>query len=345
MKTLTAVRSLSLGLIGLVACSAVAGAMSLPALLRPTATEPATLAASPSYRYLWPTQGYFSQGFRSSFNPQHSGIDIAGPVGTPIYAAAAGVVTYAGYVTSGFNYGLGRMVEIRHADDTLTRYAHNDQLLVREGQPVVQGQVIALMGNTGNSTGPHLHFEVQRLGGGFLDPLAYLPPLAQPVRVGSRIPDPGTTSPRVAQGREPVQPAPVGRRGEPQVLPLPGQYLWPTQGREVLKGYVTAPERQHLALDIAGSLYSPVRAAAAGEVVFTGDRGDLRQAIALRHADGSVTIYGNNQSIQVRLGDRVRQGDLIAQMGQSEPQQPPHLHFEVRAADGSSVNPFLLLPR
>ncbi len=346
MKTLIVVRSLSVGLVGLVACSAVAGAVSLPALLsdRVPSAERATLAAVPASRYIWPTYGRFTQEFRSRINPNHSGIDIAGAVGTPIQSAAAGVVTYAGYVTSGYNYGLGNMVEIRHGDGTLARYAHNSRLLVREGQTVRQGETIALMGNTGNSTGPHLHFELERQGGGFLDPLNYLPHPGQEVRVGVQIPRQvqpvggGSARSEPDRRRRPIlPPAPRARFGL--------QYAWPTDSREIIGGYITAPGRAHTGLDIAGRLNSPVRAAADGEVVFVGDRGALRNAIAIRHADGSTSIYANNRRLRVRGGQRVRQGEVIATLGDRDPQRPPHLHFEIRLADGQPTNPYSLLTR
>ncbi|NJO20371.1 MAG: M23 family metallopeptidase [Spirulinaceae cyanobacterium RM2_2_10] len=318
MKPLTVVRSLTAGLVGIIAFGTVAGAVSLPAWWRDRdpAGDRASLAAAPVSRYVWPTYGYFTQEFRSSFNPSHSGIDIAGSVGTPIIAAADGVVTYAGFVRSGYNYGLGNMVEVRHADGTLARYAHNSRLLVREGQSVYQGQAIALMGNTGNSTGPHLHFELQQVGGGFLDPLQYLPPLSQPVRVGSQIPrqvQPVAEPPVTAQ-RDPRRSAlPIGRRA--------GLYRWPTQSRQIVGGYVTAMERPHFGLDIAGTLYSPVQAAAAGEVTFAGDRGVLRNVLEIRHADDSTTVYANNHQLRVRVGQRVRQGDTIATLGNLDPYQ------------------------
>lgn len=100
--------------------------------------------------------------------PGHNGIDIAAPLGTPVYAAAGGVVTIAGW------YGeYGKCVVIRHPDGSETVYAHNNALTVYNGQTVTQGQQIANVGTTGNSTGNHLHFEL-RSNGAFLDPLVYM---------------------------------------------------------------------------------------------------------------------------------------------------------------------------
>jgi len=121
--------------------------------------------------YIWPTHGTFTSGYGWRWGRMHRGIDVAGPVGTPIVAAANGVVVRSGWNSGGY----GNMVDIRHPDGSLTRYAHNSRLLVREGQQVAQGQQIAEMGSTGRSTGPHLHFEIHLPGTGTVNPMAYLP--------------------------------------------------------------------------------------------------------------------------------------------------------------------------
>ncbi len=120
---------------------------------------------------IWPSQGTFTSGYGPRWGRMHRGIDIAAPVGTPIVASASGVVSYAGYNDGGFGY----LVEIDHADGSMTRYAHNDRILVNVGQQVTQGDQIALMGSTGFSTGPHLHFEVHPGGQGAVNPMAFLP--------------------------------------------------------------------------------------------------------------------------------------------------------------------------
>lgn len=98
----------------------------------------------------------------------HKGIDWATPVGTSIYASSAGTVTKAGW-----GRGYGYVIYIRHADGRETRYGHLSKVLVSAGQTVKQGQKIALSGNTGVSTGPHLHFEIL-IGGSQVDPFKYL---------------------------------------------------------------------------------------------------------------------------------------------------------------------------
>lgn len=121
--------------------------------------------------YVWPAKGVFTSGYGWRWGRMHRGIDIAGPVGTPIVAAAGGVVDFAGWNSGGY----GNLVDIRHPDGSLTRYAHNNRLLVRTGQQVEQGQQIAEMGSTGYSTGPHLHFEIHPAGQGAVNPMAFLP--------------------------------------------------------------------------------------------------------------------------------------------------------------------------
>ena len=124
---------------------------------------------------IWPVAGPISSyyGYRTSpggiGSTFHEGVDIAGDYGTPISATAAGTVTKAGWVG-----GYGYLVEVKHADGIVTRYGHNSAVLVYEGQHVDQGSMIALMGSTGNSTGPHCHYEV-RIHGEAVDPMYFLP--------------------------------------------------------------------------------------------------------------------------------------------------------------------------
>ena len=120
--------------------------------------------------YMWPTKGVFTSGYGWRWGRMHKGIDIANNTGTPIHAARQGVVTY-----SGWSGAYGYLVEIAHRDGDSTRYAHNSRLLVKKGQVVPKGMRISLMGSTGRSTGPHLHFEIRRSGGGAINPLSKLP--------------------------------------------------------------------------------------------------------------------------------------------------------------------------
>lgn len=113
---------------------------------------------------------HVSSGYGQRGSKFHRGIDIARPIGTQICAVKSGTVTVVDYGTTTYGY----YVKIDHGDGMETLYAHCSKLLVTEGQKVEQGDVIALVGSTGRSTGPHCHFEV-RLNGKATDPTAYLP--------------------------------------------------------------------------------------------------------------------------------------------------------------------------
>ena len=129
--------------------------------------EPA--GAEPAVALRWPAKGPVTSGFGGRGGQSHRGIDISGRYGTAVRAAAAGTVVF-----SERKRGYGRVVILKHADGSETVYAHNQDNFVLEGADVRQGQVIADMGSTGNSTGPHLHFEV-RVDDRAVDPLACLP--------------------------------------------------------------------------------------------------------------------------------------------------------------------------
>ena len=138
------------------------------------AVHSARLAATPS---IMPTQGWLTSAFSSmrthpilhTARP-HEGIDVTAPMGTPIEAPAAGTVRDAGWES-----GYGNMIVIDHGFGTVTKFAHASKILVREGQRVSRGQRIALVGNTGLATGPHLHYEVH-VNGRAVDPLRYVLP-------------------------------------------------------------------------------------------------------------------------------------------------------------------------
>ena len=117
---------------------------------------------------VWPVNGPVSSGFGMRWGRLHAGIDIPVPSGTPVRAAASGSVRIAGWMG-----GYGNYICIQHAGALSTCYGHNTSLSVSVGQSVSQGSVIASSGNTGNSTGPHVHFET-RINGSPVDPMAYL---------------------------------------------------------------------------------------------------------------------------------------------------------------------------
>jgi murein DD-endopeptidase MepM/ murein hydrolase activator NlpD len=128
-------------------------------------------ASTPS---VWPVRGWVTSRFGSRLSPfsgiikPHEGLDIAAQTGTPVVATADGVV-----VKAGFGTGYGNMVELHHGYGMKTLYAHNSRLNVKAGQRVRRGEVIAYAGDSGSSTGPHLHYEV-RLNGLPVNPAKYL---------------------------------------------------------------------------------------------------------------------------------------------------------------------------
>lgn len=132
------------------------------------------LANTPS---IMPTSGWLSSHFsQSRFHPvlhenrPHEGIDVSAPMGAPIVAPASGIVRDVGFVA-----GFGNTFEIDHGNGIVTRYAHCSRIAVRSGQAVRRGQLIAMVGNTGLTIGPHLHYEVH-VEGKPVDPLRYVLP-------------------------------------------------------------------------------------------------------------------------------------------------------------------------
>jgi lipoprotein NlpD len=167
MKKVTISQYCTYGLIGLISFSTLLST-NTPALTQTANNYQIPQNPIPASDLIWPSQGILSQGFHKN---KHEGIDIAGASGTPILAAASGEVIKASWD----DWGLGNSIVIRHPNGSITVYGHNRRLLVTKGQQVNQGQVIAEMGSTGNSTAPHLHFEVHPDGRLAIDPLRLLP--------------------------------------------------------------------------------------------------------------------------------------------------------------------------
>lgn len=142
-------------------------AASLPAP-KPVSTSVSTTTSAVSNNFLWPASGKITSVFGPRWGAFHAGIDLGISTGTQVKAARAGTVTFSGNAG-----GYGLLVKISHSGGYETRYAHNSKLLVKVGDKVSAGQVVALSGNTGQSTGPHLHFEIRRLGVA-VNPMNYL---------------------------------------------------------------------------------------------------------------------------------------------------------------------------
>ena len=138
---------------------------------RPPVREPARASRSRAKAPFWSaplTSGRLTSRFGWRWGRAHQGIDIAVPTGTTVRAVGAGTV-----LTAGWSSGYGRLVTIEHADGTITAYAHLSAWLVDAGDRVTAGTPVARSGNTGRSTGPHLHFEVRKAGGQ-VNPIAWL---------------------------------------------------------------------------------------------------------------------------------------------------------------------------
>ena len=123
---------------------------------------------SQTHRFVRPDIGAFSSGFGMRWGRMHEGIDLAGPYGSNVRAVTDAVVVEAGQES-----GYGTIIRLTHFDGTQSVYGHLSQILVQVGQHVSAGDVIGLEGNTGHSTGPHLHFEI-RIGGVAIDPIPWL---------------------------------------------------------------------------------------------------------------------------------------------------------------------------
>ena len=126
-------------------------------------------AAYKKMDFIWPVEGKCTKLFEDDERRRHQGVDISCSLGTPIKASNAGRVIYSGNTIKGY----GNMVILRHSEEYVTVYAHNQVNLVEERDRVEKGQIIGKVGKTGRATGPHLHFEIRR-NNKPVDPLLYL---------------------------------------------------------------------------------------------------------------------------------------------------------------------------
>jgi len=146
---------------------AIAQPLTSPSQLRTNAQMDAFTRGS--LRFAWPVRGTITSRFGWRRSRMHEGVDIAARSGTPVHAAEAGRVIYASRLGA-----YGKVVVVRHAGDYETVYAHNRRFRVKKGATVRKGDVLAEVGETGNASAPHLHFEVRR-NDAAKDPLLFLP--------------------------------------------------------------------------------------------------------------------------------------------------------------------------
>lgn len=144
--------------------------ISVSAVASVEAPELAVYASRSALAYIWPVDGFISSSYGERWGSFHWGLDIAADNLSEIGAAAAGVVVEAGWKNDAYGYA----VVIDHGDGRQTLYGHCSSVVAQVGDQVRTGETVALVGSTGNSTGPHLHFEI-RENGVCVDPLLYLP--------------------------------------------------------------------------------------------------------------------------------------------------------------------------
>ena len=323
---------------------------------------PEWLAAAPGGELddlLWPVEvGRLGRGFgftrRQRRDLRHDGLDIVAPAGSPVRAVADGIVAYSDNGVRGF----GNLVILVHGNGLVSLYAHNQRNTVPAGFRVRRGERIALLGSTGISRGPHLHFEL-REGGRLRDPMRYLEapprrrnravataeatpaeasdPPSVPATGGDReagVPDGSLALARSLRSAPPS--AALVARSEGRRFPT---LLWPVRG-----GYLGNPfrGRHHRGIDVTADPGTPVRAAADGLVAYVGDFGTLGKTLILVHPDGRVTLYGDVDAPAVRVGDQVARGAWIAHVGRNRNSEDSHLHFEVRQ-EGNDLDPEQLL--
>lgn len=294
------------------------------------AVDLSTDSASSAMKMVRPTTGPITSPFGERWGRLHAGLDIAPAEGTPIVAALPGRVVFKGVMS-----GYGNFTCISHAPKLTTCYGHQQAWApsLRNGEPVAGGQTIGYVGNTGNSTGPHLHFEV-RLGPDFsgrpVDPAPYL------------------------QGAQSVADAPAAANQcvAGSVATLPGQYAWPIGGGvagriiglpgQGTHSYIEPPNnwQSDNAIDIAVDQGTPVLAVDDGVIskhlgfgLLSAD-GSSRYAgyrLHLADAHNNTWYYAHLSRVVVAPGQSVTRGGLLGYSGSAN--GVAHLHLAVKDGD------------
>ena len=267
--------------------------------------------------YIWPVDGEIISDFGAPRKTWHNGIDIDMPEGTPIYAAAAGKVIYAGEQAN--VYGL--MILISHSDGSTTMYAHNAKNRVKNGQKVKQGELIGYVGKSGNADFPKLHFSIFSEGEA-LNPLDYLP--KQKVVSNS------------TKYNWPVNADIFSKSGKQLVTRI--------ENTKAVTGRISLEineeqKTNHLGIDIYATEGTPVLAADDGKVIFVGEYENKLKMI-VKHSDGIFTSYTPISAKSTKKsGEKVKRGEQIALVGETDSDTIPHLHFEIQRK-GEFLDPF-----
>ncbi len=309
-------------------------------------------------RLLWPVDdGNYVRGFgfvrHTRPDLRHDGVDVSAPVGTVVRAAADGIVAYSDNGIRGY----GNCVILVHPNGWVSLYAHNSRTTVQPGWRVRRGERIALVGSTGISRGPHVHFELRR-DGRPIDPLAlfdggpaFVRRVAARAFAAGRVPEPEGPSPDDRRAPPPLPDAPPAAASEAHATPTAlgtvalarrlhrfapsadllaqasgrifSNVLWPMRGG-ALGG------RTRSGVLVASDAPQPVRAAADGTVVFAGRLGARGRTVIVLHPMGWVTTYAALDEVHVAVGDEVARGAWIA--------HARRLRFDLRI-DGRRVDP------
>ncbi|MGF1466765.1 MAG: murein hydrolase activator EnvC family protein [Sandaracinaceae bacterium] len=350
-------------------------------VLRHHGPEPRWVEAAPGRRpdrLLWPVDdGRYVRGYgyvrRTRPDLIHNGVDISAPLGTVVRAAADGIVAYSDNGIRGF----GNCVLIVHPNGWVTMYAHLARATVQPGWRARRGERIGLVGSTGNSRGPPLHFELRRAGRAgdpgarFDGGPAYVRRVAARIARAGRVPPPRPVTAQDRRDPGPLRPwseeAARGRSARARAARAPGGASGLGSTALLARLLRRAPSEE-LRARVAGELFSDllwpvrggrmvrggsrlriaaergagVRAAADGLVVFAGRSPGRGRTVALLDRRGWVTLYGSLDRIGVRAGQQVRRGQWVGRVGHSGPGRQDRLDFEVRIG-GRAVAPLELL--
>lgn len=255
----------------------------------------------------------------------HKAVDIKAKMGTPVYAAEAGEVILA-ITEYTLNKGWGRKIEIKHSNGYVTRYAHLKQVNVQVGQEVKADEQIGSVGTTGQSTGPHLHFEILQNDEN-VNPELYV----------------GFRQELTEQARQQVV---ISKK-------IKVQFQEPVQGKLTSafgagKDPFSNEQRKHRGIDIAQKDGTPVLTAAPGTVsklVLNYEKGEgAGMVVEITHADGYVSRYTHLGEILVQADQEVETGAQIATIGTTGRSTGPHVHFEVEL-NGAFIDPLILIKR
>lgn len=250
----------------------------------------------------------------------HRGVDLSAAPGEEVRAALAGTVAFAGQVAG------GSWVTVNHGGGLRTTYGILARLRVGTGEPVTAGAVLGVLADGAD----HLDW-------GALRDDAYVDPLTLIGTRHAHLVDPERLQARLAAAR--TAPAAAG---------VPAGLRWPVAGR-VTSGFglrthpVTGVRQLHAGVDVAAPSGTPVVAAAAGTVTFAGERGGYGLLVVVDHGGGLETRYAHASAVEVRAGQQVEPGQLVARVGATGTATGPHLHVEVRLG-GVPRDPLGVLP-